>query len=157
MDSYDNIQPLIGRRFILPFIILFFANILLICYELNTGFEHIFKERKRSVIFNLVFSITQTLNSSIIAFVVTAISIYIASKSHIKDSGFNVIIVFLTLFTIFFGTIFVCFGISCLYMSTESFGALLSTDSRFQIQCTLLLVSQIGLFVSYYWIKYILI
>ena len=145
MDSYDNIQPLIGRRFILPFIILFFANILLICYELNTGIEHILNEKNRSFIFKLVFSTTQSLNSWIIAFVALPIGFYIAS--HIKASGF---IVILSIFVTFFVILFACVGICGLSMSTISFGAQLSADSRLQIQCTVLLVTQIGLFVLYY-------
>ena len=148
MDSYDNIQPLIGRRFILPFIVSFFANILLFCYELNTGFEHILNQKNPSFILVLVFGITQIVNSWIIASVVIAISIDIGSKFHIKATDF----IFLLTFTSFFVIFFVCLGISCLSISTKSLVDKMSTDSRLQIQCTVLLVSQIGLFVSYcYW------
>ena len=148
MDSYDNIQPLIGRRFILPFILLFFANILLICYELNTGIEHILNEIKSSVIFPFVFSTTQIVNSWIIALVAFPIGFYIASKyqTHSKASD---LIIFLT-FVTFFVILFVCAGICVLSMSTISLVAQLSTDSRLQIQCTVLLVTQIVLFVLYY-------
>ena len=153
MDSYDNIKPLIGRRFILPFIVSFFVNILIICYELNTGLENISNEMIRCVIFAFVFGITQIVNSSIIAFAVFAISLDITSncESHI---GFMVLIISGILFFVIFA---VRFGISFLSILTISLVAQMSTDSRLQIQCIVLLVSQIGLFVSYYWTKYILI
>ena len=154
MDSYDNIKPLIGRRFILPFIVSFFVNILVICYELNTGFEHISNEKIRCVIFALVLGIPQIVNSLIIAFAVTAISIYIGSKSHIKVHD---LLILLISFTLFFAIFVVCFGICLFSITHRSLVAQMSTDSRLQIQCSVLLVSQIGLFVSYYWIKYILI
>ena len=55
MDSEDN-QPLNERQIILPFIALFFVNILLICYELNTGFEH---NSDEMIIFKVVYILIQ--------------------------------------------------------------------------------------------------
>ena len=151
MDSEDNIQSFIGRRFILPFIVLFSVNILVICYELNTGFENIFNEENNFAC--TVFILTQVLNSLIIALVVMTISLYIGYKleSHRNVSYF---IVVLSPITSFF-TSCVLTEIWCRSINTEPFGAQMSADSRLQIQCTVLLVTQIGLFVLYYyWTKY---
>ena len=66
MDSINNIQPSIRRVFILSFVALFFINILLICYEINTGFEKKSDEMNR--INAIDFILSNNVNSMIILF-----------------------------------------------------------------------------------------
>ena len=152
MDSEDNIKPFIARRFILPFIVSFFVNILLICNELNTGFENIFNGDNNLTC--LVFILTQIVNSSIIALVVFAIgsyNLYIGYirynrlQSHSETSYFIFILSFVTSFVVFYYFVKSSFQ----SISTKSLSAQISTDSRLQFQCTLFLLSHIGLFVLY--------
>ena len=140
MDSEDNIQPLIGRRFILPFIVLFFVNIFVICYELNTGFENIFNGTNNFAC--TVFILTQTVNSSIIVLVVMTISLYIAYKFESHREFAYLIVVLSPVTSVFTSLVFTdTWGRS---ISTDSLGAQMSADSRLQIQCSVLLVTQIG-------------
>ena len=133
MVSKDNIQPLIGRRFILPFIALFFVNILLICYEINTGFEDISDKKNiywMKFVFLIIFVITQTVNAMIISWFGLLIGVFIGSVFDFMDKFFGFLFV-VSLWMITFAGCFI-----------TSFYALLgemSADSRLQIQCTILL------------------
>ena len=133
LNSEDIINLLIAIRFVQPFIISFLFNTLFICYELNTGFEHILNERNS--FFNIVFTIMQTMNAVVIGVVVIAIVSEICWKYHFSKKTF-----------IYFGSI-LSIGISwvCLFGSFYSLLSEISADSRLKIQCSILLVTQIGL------------
>ena len=137
MNSEDNIQPLIGRRFILPFIALFFANILFFCYELNTGFEQKINERLN--LLKLVFVITIEVNAVITALTSITICEIIGNKYNFGKTYkyFPTILSFVTYS--------VCYAARNCSLAFE-----ISTDSRLQMQCTIFLVSEIGLFVLYF-------
>ena len=85
VEESEEIQPLIGKRlkFSFLYIILFFVNILLICYELNTGFEPIMNEKPfvyKDLVLDLALECCHTLNMFIILRAVFAIGINIGSK-----------------------------------------------------------------------------
>ena len=129
MISKDIIQRLLRRRFILPLIALFLVNILLICYEPNTGSEQKF-----------FFNGFQCINATIIAMSLNIIATKIALKYHY----FRKIIIFLG--SILGGVSLVIFDV-CDKVSQNSMDGQMSDDSRLEIRCTQLIVSQIALIV----------
>ena len=117
-------------------LIVFFANTFLIWYGLNTGFEYILNDRYN--VFKRVLNSCQTWNSVLFLRIVFTIGANISLKYN------------------YFGKTKICFVciLSVLsFLTSHAYWSLyrysldgqMSDDSRLQIQCTQLIVSQIGL------------
>ena len=136
----EDKKPSIRRPYKRSDFLVFFCNTFLIWYELNTGFEYILNEGFNVVGF--VLEICQYYNAMVFFRIVLAIGANIGLKyNYFGKKWLHFVSAFVPSYLIF-----------CVYWKLHyySMDGQMSDDSRLQIQCTELMLSQIGLIVLMY-------